>query len=113
MSCTISPLAGIVRVWNNDQLSSREVHNLNITVSDGVFSARTRLTVTISPENSKAPSFLKNEYRATVVENAPSSTSIITVTAHDPNMGSYGQVSYRLLGDTANTAFSVDKKTGQ
>lgn len=87
-------------------------HNLNVTVSDGVFSARTRLTVTLDPVNIHSPTFTKSEYRATVVENEPAGTFVIKVAAQDPDKGSYGRVSYRLLGDSAAAAFTIDGKTG-
>ena len=105
--------AGIVRVWNKEQLKSRPVHHLNVTVSDGVFSARASLHVTVTPVNDHAPQFQHMEYRFSVQENLPSGTPFGRVEALDEDRGRYGQLKYRLLAETDNALFSINKNSGE
>lgn len=104
---------GVVRVWNADQLRSHSVHHLNISVNDGVFSARTRLTITVQPTNEHSPVFQKTDYLASVQENSPARTLVAEVTAVDSDAGRYGNLTYSLLQGASRELFSVDKFTGE
>jgi hypothetical protein len=51
-------------------------------------------------------------YEATVMENAPEKTRVITVTATDGDEGVFGSVTYSLVGEHSSD-FSVNYKTGE
>jgi Cadherin domain. len=51
-------------------------------------------------------------YEATVIENSPEKTPVITVTATDGDEGVFGTVSYSLVGEHSSD-FSVNYNTGQ
>ncbi|XP_062983466.1 protocadherin-8 [Elgaria multicarinata webbii] len=95
-------------------------YNLTLVAEDlGSPPAKTvrRLTVRLSDENDNAPRFAKARYEVAVLENNPPGAYLATVQAADPDLGSNGKVTYRLLdndvmGASISTYVSVDPATG-
>jgi len=54
-----------------------------------------QIFVTVLDRNDNAPDFSTIEYRASIVENSPAGTEVLRVTARDPDLGAYGQVTYK------------------
>lgn len=103
---------GIVTVWNNQKLQESNQHILNISVTDGVFTAYSRLVVTISPVNARSPTFRVAQYNARIQENAIK-TTVAQVSARDDDSGRYGDVTYHFIGDKAHSFFRINENTGQ
>jgi protocadherin Fat 4 len=68
------------------------------------------LTVAISDVNDNSPNFEQSLYSGVVKENQPNGTSILTVTAHDKDIGSNRFVSYSLI--TNGAPFEINNATG-
>lgn len=112
MTQCISQSSGVVTVWNSQKLRETSDHVLNISVSDGVFTAYTRLLVSITPVNAHSPTFKVAQYSARVRENGPIKTSVAQVSAWDVDSGRYGDVTYHFIGDMAHNFFRINENTG-
>ncbi|ESO89895.1 hypothetical protein LOTGIDRAFT_164590, partial [Lottia gigantea] len=66
------------------------------------------VNISLTDNNTIAPIFQQISYIGNVTENVPTGTSIITVSATDPEAGVNGQVEYFLT----STEFQVDATTG-
>ncbi|XP_062983467.1 protocadherin-8-like [Elgaria multicarinata webbii] len=96
-------------------------YNLTLVAEDlGSPPAKTvrRLTVRLSDENDNAPRFAKARYEVALLENNPPGAYLATVQAADPDLGSNGKVTYRLLekpppgSPTPTGLISVEPHTG-
>ncbi|KAL2077311.1 hypothetical protein ACEWY4_026815 [Coilia grayii] len=89
-----------------------------LTASDGGSPPRSgtvAIHVTVLDANDNAPVFNQDIYEATLAENAPVDTVVLTVTATDADEGPNGQVTYEFsrLSNKARRAFSLDSFTGE
>uniref|UniRef100_UPI001446B023 protocadherin gamma-A4-like n=1 Tax=Epinephelus lanceolatus TaxID=310571 RepID=UPI001446B023 len=71
--------------------------------------------VIVLDANDNAPVFTEAVYTATVPENLPMKTPVITVSASDADEGVNGEVTYEFsrLSDKSRKLFSLDEKTGE
>ncbi|XP_059202761.1 protocadherin beta-15-like [Centropristis striata] len=71
--------------------------------------------VIVLDANDNAPVFTEAVYTATLPENSPMKTPVITVSASDADEGVNGEVSYEFsrLSDKSGKLFSLDEKTGE
>uniref|UniRef100_A0A3P9AAK3 Cadherin domain-containing protein n=1 Tax=Esox lucius TaxID=8010 RepID=A0A3P9AAK3_ESOLU len=94
------------------------VIQLTLTAVDGgnpPKSGNMAVTVNVLDINDNPPIFSKSLYKASVYENVPIGTSIITLNATDSDAGPNGEVffSFSTLGQgNVNNVFVVDTKTG-
>ncbi|XP_060693916.1 cadherin-5-like [Hemiscyllium ocellatum] len=73
----------------------------------------TNFTINVLDLNDNAPIFTKDPFNGTVPEMSGTGTSILTVSAHDPDdptVGKHTEVTYKLLNNENN--FSIDQMTG-
>ncbi|XP_037117192.1 protocadherin beta-16-like isoform X18 [Syngnathus acus] len=72
-----------------------------------------QIIVHVLDVNDNAPVFTKTLYKATISENAPKGTSVITVSASDKDSGSNGQISYVISQNTLiSDLFQISSVTG-
>uniref|UniRef100_A0A3B5KD76 Protocadherin 1 gamma 32 n=1 Tax=Takifugu rubripes TaxID=31033 RepID=A0A3B5KD76_TAKRU len=78
-------------------------------------SGTVNIDVDILDANDNAPVFNQSLYKATVTENAPKGTLIMTVNASDIDSGSNGKVTYSFSKSKAGVtdAFDIDGDTGR
>ncbi|XP_035983169.1 protocadherin beta-15-like isoform X3 [Fundulus heteroclitus] len=71
--------------------------------------------VTVLDANDNAPVFTQAVYKASLPENSPPGTIVMTVSATDADEGVNGDVTYQFghVSDDDVSLFSIDKKTGQ
>ncbi|KAG7255124.1 hypothetical protein CRUP_008952 [Coryphaenoides rupestris] len=71
--------------------------------------------VTVLDANDNAPVFSQAVYEASLPENAPLKTHVITVSATDADEGVNGEVTYGLgrISDKSRKLFSLDRQTGE
>uniref|UniRef100_A0A3B3YT80 Cadherin domain-containing protein n=1 Tax=Poecilia mexicana TaxID=48701 RepID=A0A3B3YT80_9TELE len=71
--------------------------------------------VTVLDANDNVPVFSQAVYKASVPENSPPETLIITVNAADADEGVNGDVTYKIghISEDEVSLFSIDPKTGQ
>uniref|UniRef100_A0A667WW91 Cadherin domain-containing protein n=1 Tax=Myripristis murdjan TaxID=586833 RepID=A0A667WW91_9TELE len=77
-------------------------------------SGTVNIDITVLDANDNAPVFNQSVYRATVMENAPKGTNIITVNATDADSELYGHIIYSLSNIKSNVAdlLSIDENSG-
>ncbi|XP_065815110.1 uncharacterized protein [Labrus bergylta] len=70
--------------------------------------------VIVLDANDNAPVFTETVYTATLAENSPINTPVITVSASDADEGFNGEVIYEFsrISDKSRKLFSLDEKTG-
>ncbi|XP_034738787.1 protocadherin beta-16-like isoform X2 [Etheostoma cragini] len=78
-------------------------------------SGTVNIDVKILDANDNAPVFNQSVYKATVIENAPKGSHVVTVNASDIDSGLNGQVTYSFSKSKAGIAdlFDIDEATGR
>uniref|UniRef100_A0A8C5DLH0 Cadherin domain-containing protein n=1 Tax=Gouania willdenowi TaxID=441366 RepID=A0A8C5DLH0_GOUWI len=69
--------------------------------------------VTVLDANDNAPVFSQSVYKASLPENSPLDTLVITVSATDADEGINSEVTYLFDGDQWKQVFSLNSKTGE
>uniref|UniRef100_A0A663MKD2 FAT atypical cadherin 2 n=1 Tax=Athene cunicularia TaxID=194338 RepID=A0A663MKD2_ATHCN len=72
------------------------------------------VNIQVQDVNDNRPIFEADPYKAFVMENMPSGTTVIQVTANDQDMGNDGQVTYSLEAESGNLRglFTIDGESG-
>ncbi|KAL9851842.1 LOW QUALITY PROTEIN: protocadherin Fat 4 [Geothlypis trichas] len=89
-------------------------HELVVTATDGGWVSRTgycSVTVNVIDVNDNSPAFSPEEYFPTVLENAPSGTTVICLNATDADSGSNAVIAYAIQSSDSDL-FVIDPNTG-
>ncbi|KAM9795553.1 protocadherin gamma-A11-like [Neosynchiropus ocellatus] len=72
------------------------------------------IQVTVLDANDNAPIFSQAVYKASLPEDSPADTVVVTVTARDADEGINGEVTFEFdhISDESNNVFTIDEKTG-
>ncbi|XP_047735571.1 putative neural-cadherin 2, partial [Hyalella azteca] len=105
---------------DRDPPHGRATWRLVVTASDGELQADTEVVVNLKDINDNAPVFLTARVEATVIENSPNGTPVVTITAEDfddKNEGSNSKLIYSLQKnavdeETGLAIFTVNASTG-
>lgn len=92
--------------------AERPVNDLNISVTDGVYTSFTRVKIEILPANRNNPVFPQLQIDVKVIENQPHGTLVTQVAATDKDFGIYGHVIYSIPSELLRETFEIDKITG-
>jgi len=96
----------------------QDLHQLKIVAADGGSPARTGsvlVDVVVTDVNDNAPRFTRDSYGVDVLENSPPSSSLLSVSATDPDLGPNADVVYafsRQSTDQVSSVFRLDASTG-
>ena len=90
---------------------TRDSYELYVTASDGKNSGKTLVYVQVTDVNDNNPEFLNNTYEASVDENSPEGTYVITFSAEDKDTGPGGKFEFAISGQGL-PAFHIDPLTG-
>ncbi|XP_033985117.1 protocadherin Fat 1a isoform X1 [Trematomus bernacchii] len=85
---------------------------LNITASDGIFTAKAVVEVKVLDANDNSPVCEKSLYSESVREDSPAGRLILQVSATDADIRSNAQISYDLQG-VGSELFNIDSDTGE
>lgn len=105
-------ITGIVRTSQVIDYEETKQLEFNVVAYDsGVpqLSATAKVTITVINVNDENPKFEKELYNASLEENSPPGTHVITVKATDGDEGPFGEVNYSLIGDHA-ADFNIGKR---
>ncbi|XP_012709511.2 cadherin-related family member 1 isoform X2 [Fundulus heteroclitus] len=75
------------------------------------FSATADIVINLLDTNDNVPVFSSEYYIARVPENSPGGSSVVSVTANDPDSGSWGEVKYAIYG-SGSDLFAIHPSTG-
>ncbi|XP_063748560.1 cadherin-related family member 1 isoform X2 [Eleginops maclovinus] len=75
------------------------------------FSATADIVINLLDTNDNVPKFTSEYYITRVAENSPGGSSVVSVTANDPDSGPWGEVKYTIYG-SGSDLFSIHPATG-
>lgn len=87
-------------------------YDLGVIVTDGKFTSKTNISITVLDANDNPPYCLKYRYRETLSEGIHPGSSVLTVLANDIDEPQNARLRYYLTGNGSDE-FSLDKETGQ
>ena len=87
-------------------------YQLNVSVTDGVFTNFARVNITVDSSNNFVPTFTHSIFDVDVTENLAPGQSITTVTASDADHGIYGTLTYAINSEFAMEFFRINSATG-
>lgn len=70
------------------------------------------VSIQVQDVNDNEPTFDADPYQAFLAENMPAGTTVIQVTANDPDTGDNGQVTYLLEPEDMGDIFAIDNESG-
>lgn len=109
----IDPKNGDINTTTSLNFEKTPVYNMTVTASDSKFSAHVNVIIQVVDVNDNRPSFDKLSYVASVAENSRVLTSVVTISASDPDP--FGQLTYSIESaqpGNQSDAFSVDFSSG-
>ncbi|XP_028838817.1 protocadherin Fat 3 isoform X3 [Denticeps clupeoides] len=107
MNFVMNVETGIISLSSQRRQGMNPLYNLNVSVSDGVFTSTAQVTVRVLGANLYSPVFSQRFYLAEVRENAPAGSRVIQVRATDEDAGLFGQISYSFINDLGKTQFNI------
>ena len=109
----IQEFTGIISLSSLRKPELLPSYTLNVSVTDGVFTAFTRVRIAVESSNAHVPAFVQSVYDVDVAENTKKGTSIAMVTAEDADLGAYGQMKYSIGSEASSDVFRIDTNTGK
>ncbi|XP_028323053.1 protocadherin Fat 3 [Gouania willdenowi] len=104
----MEPDTGVLRLSNKRRQGMKVAYQLNVSVSDGVFTNTAQVIVRVLGANLYSPVFSQRFYLAEVQENASPGSKVIQVRATDEDSGLNGQITYSFINDLGKTKFTID-----
>lgn len=90
----------------------KQSYDLLVQVSDGVNTAVAPLIINIIDINDQQPVFAHQFYNFTVTEESGANQTVGQLMAMDRDSGKNAQLTYSIVGELANDAFTLDPATG-
>ncbi|XP_074651233.1 protocadherin Fat 1-like [Tubulanus polymorphus] len=110
---SINPESGNVIVAERLDWETTNSYNLTISVTDGVFTVFTWVSVIIGDINDNRPEFLLKNYTTEIAENTRDGTRILAVTAIDKDKDNRLFYTIHTATNLASLSlFSIDSRTG-
>ncbi|KAM9788478.1 LOW QUALITY PROTEIN: protocadherin Fat 3 [Neosynchiropus ocellatus] len=108
MTFVMDPDSGVISLSNKRRQTMKATYQLDVSVSDGVFTSGAQVLVRVLGANSYSPVFSQRFYLAEVPENAAPGTVVTQVRATDEDSGLFGQITYSFVNDFGKAQFSID-----
>lgn len=111
----IDPVTGVVRTLRSLDYELAPNYTLHIRAQDThnpPLVSFTQLEILVEDVNDSPPEFPVSKYEGQVAENSPIESSVIEVTAKDPDKGQNGRVSYKFVREESYESFDLDSITG-
>ena len=105
-------VAGVISLSSLRKPDLQADYTLNVSVTDGVFTAFTRVMITVQNSNNHAPTFPHAVYDMDITENTQTRRRFGAVTANDADLGIYGDVIYDISSEDMKEYFMIDQHTG-
>ncbi|XP_059502538.1 protocadherin Fat 3a isoform X6 [Stegostoma tigrinum] len=108
MNFVMNNKRGIITLSNHRKQRMDSVYNLNVSVSDGVFTSTAQVHINVLGANLYSPVFSSNEYVVEMRENSAIGSKVIQAMATDGDSGEYGNINYFIVNDFARDRFSIN-----
>ena len=108
----IEPASGVITLANLKDFELTSTYHLNLSVSDGIFSASAKMRVRLVSANSFTPTFAKSTYQVDYAEGQPEGVRVcghIKATDYDRS----DSITYAIQSDSLLQLFSIDSLTGE
>uniref|UniRef100_A0A673ZS26 FAT atypical cadherin 2 n=1 Tax=Salmo trutta TaxID=8032 RepID=A0A673ZS26_SALTR len=105
----INPKTGIIVTSESFDFEKKSRFEFDVIANHG--EAETHIVVEITDENDNAPIFTKPSYQATLPENVPIGSSVLSVSAIDDDRDRNGFVTYA-IANSAPSPFTIDPISG-
>lgn len=115
---SIDPVSGMVSVASALDRETTAEYNLLVVAEDQgrpARSATATLLVQVSDVNDNVPTFPEVEYQVEVLETESVNTSLLTLSAVDPDEGANGRLSYSIIQQSPSSdpaVFELDSSSG-
>ncbi|KAM7143149.1 protocadherin Fat 4 [Molossus nigricans] len=113
---SISPNTGSIFLAKKLDFETQSLYKLNITAKDQGRPPRSStmsVVIHVRDFNDNPPSFPPGDIFKSIVENIPIGTSVISVTAHDPDADINGQLAYTIIQQMPRgNHFGIDEVKG-
>lgn len=112
---SIHSRTGVLSVSGNIDYETAQVYTITVTARNpnNVSSSVSRTTViNIGNLNDNTPRFGQNPYNENVPENTVIGTIVVNVSATDADLGSFGSVTYSIIGGNFQTSFAINNQNG-
>ncbi|XP_044201151.1 protocadherin Fat 4-like [Thunnus albacares] len=115
---SIDPVSGIVSVADALDRESKAEYNLQVIAEDQGRPARSStatLLIQVSDINDNVPKFSEAEYEVEVLETESVGTSVLSLSAVDPDEGSNGNITYSIFKQSPSSdpaVFELDSSSG-
>lgn len=103
---------GIIFLSKQRKSDLYHAYELNISVTDGVFTNFARLSLKVQNSNNYAPRFKQSIYIAEFPENYGEGMLVTQVSAVDADSGNYGMITYSIPSEEIQQYFRVDADSG-
>ena len=110
----LSSMSGVITVARNLDYEETQQYVLTITANDGVenllASGTASVLISVLDENDNMPVFSEAQYLASIDENLPAFSFVLTVFANDTDSGNNSLISYSItLINSATSPFEIDE----
>ena len=109
----ISQTTGVVSVRSAFDRETQDLYNVTITASDGISTVSMLLVVVVTDVNDNPPVFSRSTFEASVDEDEPVGTSVLTLTASDADIGSNAELVYFITAGNTQRVFSINSTSGE
>ncbi|CAK6442579.1 unnamed protein product [Pipistrellus nathusii] len=106
---SLNPTTGLISIL--EPLKRQQASHLELEVTTSDRKASTRVLVKVLGANSNPPEFTRTSYKASFDENVPAGTTVLRVSAADPDEGENGYVTYS-IANLNPVPFAIDHFTG-
>uniref|UniRef100_A0A182F4L6 Protocadherin-16 n=1 Tax=Anopheles albimanus TaxID=7167 RepID=A0A182F4L6_ANOAL len=103
---------GLLKLRDTLDRESVSSYRLTVSVTDGIQSTETTITVQVTDTNDNPPVFAEPAYSFDIPENAQRGYHVGVIQATDPDIGTNAAVTYTVISDWANDVFSLNPQTG-
>uniref|UniRef100_A0A4W3IWA4 FAT atypical cadherin 3a n=1 Tax=Callorhinchus milii TaxID=7868 RepID=A0A4W3IWA4_CALMI len=108
MNFVMDSRRGIITLSNHRKQRVDSAYNLNVSVSDGIFTSTAQVHIRVFSANLYSPVFSRSIYLVELRENCAIGTTVTQVVATDGDSEEYGQIIFSIVNDIARDRFSID-----
>jgi hypothetical protein len=109
---SIIPTSGEVLLGATLDRETQAEYTLNITATDGIFTAVLELVITVLDVDDNPPTFSQTFYSISLLENSTVGTVLLQLNASDADSGPNSIFEYSVLSGDATGRFTVNANTG-
>lgn len=111
----INSSTGVISLTRSLDRETTKYYDIIVTVSDHgspKLTTQINLGIAVTPINEFKPNFTKDVYNVTLNEDVAIGTTVLTLTAHDSDSDSQGDITFEIVDGNKANMFLLGAKTG-